>query len=137
MKIDGTCHCGAIVFEAELDPERVGICHCTDCQALSASAFRTIAMVRDEDFRLLKGTPQEYVKTGDSGNRRIQAFCGTCGSGIYATGVGDGPKLYNVRLGTVRQRRDLVPRFECWRKSALNWQPAVEGARLFDENPRF
>src|SRR5689334_18981220 len=39
MKIDGRCHCGEITFEAEVDPDALHICHCTDCQTLSGSAF--------------------------------------------------------------------------------------------------
>jgi hypothetical protein len=40
MKIDGRCRCGNITFEAEVDPATVVICHCTDCQTPSGSAFR-------------------------------------------------------------------------------------------------
>ncbi len=40
MQIDGACHCGNIAFEAEVDPETVRICHCTDCQTMSGSLFR-------------------------------------------------------------------------------------------------
>jgi hypothetical protein len=109
MKINGGCHCGEKAYEAELDLEKVGICHCSDCQALSASAFRTIAVVSGNAFRLTKGTPKEYVKVGQSGNRRIQAFCPNCGSGLYATDVGENPKAYNIRSGTVHQRHDLIP----------------------------
>ena len=69
MKINGECHCGEIAYEAELDLKKVGICHCSDCQALSASAFRTIAIVQGNTFRLTKGTPKKYVKIGASGNR--------------------------------------------------------------------
>ena len=43
MKIDGGCHCGYITYAAEIDPEKVGICHCTDCQTLSGTAFRVSA----------------------------------------------------------------------------------------------
>jgi hypothetical protein len=32
MKIDGRCHCGFITFKAEIEPEKVWLCHCTDCQ---------------------------------------------------------------------------------------------------------
>ncbi len=35
MNIEGGCHCGALRYEAQIDPEGVGICHCTDCQTLS------------------------------------------------------------------------------------------------------
>ena len=41
MQINGNCHCGAVSFTAEIDPSRVMICHCTDCQVMSGSAFRT------------------------------------------------------------------------------------------------
>jgi len=121
MKIDGGCHCGQVTYEAEIDPENVGICHCTDCQALSASAFRTIVMVPGADFKVLSGEPKVYVKVGDSGKARQQAFCGNCGSAIYATSVGDGPKVYNIRLGTARQRDRLVPKVQYWSRSALPW----------------
>ncbi len=58
MKIDGGCHCGGITYEAEIDPEMVGICHCSDCQALSASAFRTILPVPEDSFEILSGEPK-------------------------------------------------------------------------------
>ena len=136
MKINGECHCGAIAYEAELDPKKVGICHCSDCQALSASAFRTIAMVPGDSFAVTRGTPKEYIKSGDSGNRRIQAFCAECGSGLYATAADGKRDVYNIRLGTVEQRRELEPQFECWRKSALPWLPAIPLTRKFDGNPQ-
>jgi len=47
MRIDGRCHCGYITYEAEIDPEKVMICHCTDCQTLSGSAFRTVVLTRE------------------------------------------------------------------------------------------
>ncbi len=126
MKIDGGCHCGDITYEAEIDPEKVAICHCTDCQALSASAFRTILPVPDDNFKILSGEPKIYVKTGDSGAKRAQAFCAECGSAIYATSVGEGPKVYNIRLGTARQRAELTPKKQIWFRSALPWLPGLD-----------
>ena len=109
MKIDGGCHCGAIAYEAEIDPETVGICHCTDCQQLTGTAFRVTVFAPEENFRLTRGTPKVYVKTAESGNKRAQAFCAECGSHIYATSVGDdGPKSYGIRVGTARQRNELA-----------------------------
>lgn len=135
MKVDGTCHCGEIAFEAELDPDRVGICHCADCQTISASAFRTVAAVPGETFKILKGAPREYIKVGDSGNRRVQAFCPNCGSGLYATNADGERDLYNLRVGTLSQRDQLVPQMEYWRQSALPWVPALENTTKFDANP--
>ena len=84
MKIDGHCHCGEITFEAEVDPDAFNICHCTDCQTLSGTAFRVNIPAPTEHFVLLSGTPKTYVKTAESGNKRLHAFCGSCGTPIYA-----------------------------------------------------
>jgi hypothetical protein len=127
MKIDGGCHCGAIRYEAEIDPEKVGICNCQDCQQLSASAFRTIVLVESENFHILSGRPKVYVKTADSGNEREQTFCETCGSALYSTSVGEDPKIYSIRVGTARQRAEMTPRFQIWTRSALPWLKDIAG----------
>lgn len=121
MKIDGACHCGFITFEAEADPEKTAICHCTDCQTLSGSAFRTAIPVPAATFRLLSGEPATYVKTADSGAKRAQGFCPRCGTALYATSAEGKPAVYSVRVGTVRQRDRLVPRSQVWTRSRLPW----------------
>jgi hypothetical protein len=121
MKVDGQCHCGAIQFDAEIEPEKVVVCHCTDCQILSGTAFRTVVFTRTDALTFKKGEPKIYVKTAQSGNPRAQGFCGDCGSAIYATSVGDGPKVYGLRAGSLRQRETLVPQRQVWRSSALSW----------------
>ncbi len=121
MKIDGRCHCGHITYEAEIDPEKVMICNCTDCQTLSGTAFRTIALTREDTFRLLTGELKIYVKRGESGNERPQSFCPECGTPIYSTTVGDGPKVHSIRVGTARQRDQLVPKMQLWSRSSQRW----------------
>jgi len=121
MKINGGCYCGFITYEGEIDPEKVTICHCTDCQMLSGTAFRIVAPVPDVNFKMLSGQPTIYVKTGESGNKREQAFCPRCGSPIYATAPGNGPKAYNIRAGTIRQRDQLVPKSQIWSRSKQRW----------------
>jgi hypothetical protein len=120
MKVNGSCHCGRIAYEAELDPARVGVCHCTDCQTLSGSAFTVYAQVQRETFRLLRGEPKVYVKTAESGNRRAQAFCTECGSRLWAAAEKDTP-LYNLRVGTLRERAQLRPHIQLWCRSAMPW----------------
>lgn len=121
MKVDGGCHCGRITYEAEIDPAKVLICHCTDCQSLSGSAFRTVVRVPTNAFRLLSGKPKIYVKQADSGNRLAQAFCGECGSPIYGSHVGDHPPFYGIRVATMRQRDALSPKLQIWCRSAQPW----------------
>jgi hypothetical protein len=120
MQVDGRCHCGAISYEATLDPERLSVCHCTDCQTLGSSAFRLSVPVPAGDFRLLSGTPKIYIKTAESGNRRAQAFCADCGTPIYASAA-DQPKVFSLRVGSMRQRAALRPSRQIWCRSALPW----------------
>ena len=121
MKVDGACHCGFVSFAAEIDPERVRICHCTDCQTFSGSAFRLAVSVDEQDFTLLSGRPKTYVKTAESGNRREQVFCPRCGTHIYATSAGEGPRPLGLRVATLKQRNDLPPKRQFWFRSAQPW----------------
>lgn len=133
MKIDGACHCGAIAYEAEVDPEKTGICHCSDCQVLTGTAYRVTVPATEENYRITRGTPKIYIKTtADSGAHRAQAFCADCGSPLYATSVGDGPKVYGIRVGTARQRASLVPKREIWHRSALPWLPEIDGTVVIE-----
>ena len=120
MKIEGACHCGNITYVAEIDPDKVGICHCTDCQTLSGTAFRVNVAAAKDAFTLLTGQPKIYVKTAESGAKRAQAFCPECGTPIYAAAASD-PQVFNIRVGTVRQRAELKPRTQGWCRSAQDW----------------
>jgi hypothetical protein len=124
VKIEGKCHCGAIAYEAHVNAAKAGMCHCTDCQALSGAPFRASVPAKAEDFRLLRGELKIYVKTADSGNKRVQAFCGACGSPIYSAAA-ENPTLYNLRLGAVKQRAEIVPAQQIWCSSALEWAQDV------------
>ena len=120
MRLDGGCHCGFIKYEAEVEADSVSVCHCTDCQTLSGSAFRTAVFARKDGFRIVAGEPRIYVKTAESGNQRAQAFCPQCGTHIYAAAVSD-PQVFGIRTGTARQRADLRPKRQIWCRSSQPW----------------
>jgi hypothetical protein len=120
MKIDGRCHCGQITFEAEVDPKTVTVCHCTDCQRLTGSAFRANIVAPAATFVLRTGTPSSYVKTAESGVRRRHAFCGNCGTPVFACAL-ENPPSYSLRVGTITQRAAFSPYRQIWRRSSLNW----------------
>jgi len=126
MKVHGSCHCRGITYEAEVDPGRVAICHCSDCQALTGSAYRVSVPVQIADFTLLAGTPKIYVKMGDSGARRAQAFCPDCGSPLYTCAL-DNPVTYGLRTGCIAERDQLIPRRQKWCRSALVWTMHIDG----------
>ena len=59
MKIDGRCHCGCITYEAEIDPDKVMICHCTDCQTLSGSRISHGCVQPRRYLQTAFGRPQD------------------------------------------------------------------------------
>ena len=121
MKIDGQCHCGAVRYDAEIDPERVAICHCTDCQMLTGSAYRVTVPTARDKVRMTGAAPKLYVKTAESGRKRHQYFCPDCGSPVYVTGEDEAAGIWSLRWGTIRQRRELAPKRQIWCRSALPW----------------
>jgi hypothetical protein len=119
MHINGACHCGAVSFTAEVDPSRVVVCHCTDCQVLSGSAFRVVAAAPFDRFSI-SGPMKRYVKVAASGSRRAQVFCPECGTPLYAAAP-ENPEWVSIRLGCVEQRAQLEPAVQIWRHSELPW----------------
>lgn len=127
MKIDGQCHCGHVRFEAEIDPERVSLCHCTDCQRLTGSPYRVTVLTARANIRLTANPPKAYVKTGDSGRKRLQYFCPECGSPLLSGADGGDGEDWGIRWGSIRQRRELAPKRQIWCRSAVPWLDRVEG----------
>jgi hypothetical protein len=124
MNVQGSCHCGAIRFRGLVDPASVAICHCTDCQKLTGTAYRVSVPARRTDFELQQGEPAVYIKVGDSGAKRAQAFCGTCGSPLYTYTYSEGdqqPQTYGLRVGSLDERLLLAPQKQKWCDSALPW----------------
>ena len=120
MKVTGKCHCGKIEFNALIDPEQVMICHCTDCQMMASSPYRVSVKMDVKDFQFIKGSPKVYIKTADSGTRRVQAFCGDCATPLYSEPVEKAEKRA-LRIGSLNERAKLIPKKQIWCRSALDW----------------
>jgi hypothetical protein len=134
MKVDGRCHCGQIRYEAEINADQVNICHCTDCQTLSGTAYRVGVPTPAASFVLLSGTPKVYVKTADSGNKRAQAFCANCGTPIYAAEA-QSPQTYVLRVGTLTQRAALPAKRQIWFHSAQPWATDIHSLQSSTHGP--
>jgi hypothetical protein len=83
----GSCHCGAIRFEAELDlDEGSNRCNCSYC----AKARAWFAFAKGPNrFRLLDGAgvaEYRWTPPGDSEPHLTFAFCRTCGVLAFARG---------------------------------------------------
>ena len=89
----GSCHCGAVRFEAEIDlAQPTYRCNCSIC---SRNRFWA-AVVTPGAFRLLEGKSavQQYLFNS---MRNEHYFCKTCG--VRAYGLGNQGEMVGVNIG--------------------------------------
>jgi hypothetical protein len=71
---EGSCHCGSVRFEVDMDLDHVRVCDCSLCRKRGALNHR----VEDSDIRLL--TPLEAMTLYQWHTRTAKDyFCPTCG----------------------------------------------------------
>ena len=96
----GSCHCGALKFEADLDlTQSTYRCNCSIC---SRTRFWP-AVAKEGGFRILSGEDQLTKYTFNS-HKNHHYFCKHCG--VRAFGVGnDTPmgKIFGVNVGCLAQ----------------------------------
>jgi hypothetical protein len=92
----GSCHCGAVRFEAELDLERPTYrCNCSICRR---TRFWP-AVAREDGFRVLSGE-QDLTQYLFNTRKNQHYFCRHCGVRPFGIGI-DAPigKMFSVNLG--------------------------------------
>ena len=87
-KYSGGCLCGAIRYEVTGEPVRVAHCHCDDCRRATGASFATNVFFKEDDIKILQGTPKQFRHAADSGNTMTKEFCGDCGSQLFGIGSG-------------------------------------------------
>ena len=95
----GSCHCGAVRYEADIDLEEgTGRCNCSVC----AKRRFWGTTLRPEQFRLLDGEDAlgDYQFNSNSVHHR---FCRTCGTPTFGHGFIEevGGAFYSISLATL------------------------------------
>ena len=92
----GSCHCGAVRYEVELDLDAVqpAACNCSMCRR----AGTLLTFVPESSFRLLAG--EDATRDYQFNKRHIHhLFCTTCGLKPYAWGPAkDGGRTIAVNV---------------------------------------
>jgi len=100
----GSCHCGTVRYEADLDLGEGSIkCNCSICTKVR----NWIAVVKPEDFRLLEG--ENELGDYQFGRKVIHhVFCRHCG--VHPFGWSDSPdfggKVYAVKVNCLDNATD-------------------------------
>ena len=125
--IHGACLCGKLTFDVH-EPEVMGGCHCTRCTRWTGTGGATVVVVAAKNFKVTKG--QDVMKIYREEGFANRAFCGHCGSGIYA----EGGEKYYVGAGVLRDVK-LKPAFHIQVAYKAPWDEIGGSAPQFPEYP--
>lgn len=133
-KFAGGCQCGKIRYEIVGTPKPLVVCHCTDCQRQSGSAFGMTLPVEEADFRITQGELKTYASTSAAGRGKLGAFCPDCGTRIYHK-----PEwrkgTVSIKPGTLDDTRWLKPEMHLWTSSKQGWVSIPEDVKTFEKQP--
>ncbi|MEF2551171.1 GFA family protein [Aurantimonas sp. A2-1-M11] len=115
LPLTGGCQCGAVRYEIRAAPQVFYLCHCTECQRQTSSAFGESLRV-DPATLAITGEMATTRRVSDGGAVRLGDFCADCGVRIRHRSEGD-PARVNIKAGTLDDTRCLVPAGHIWTDS--------------------
>jgi hypothetical protein len=133
--ITGRCLCGGVTYSVDAEPVWQGVCHCSNCQRQTASAFSTIVGVLSKALTV-QGSTIATFKTASEGYQSTteRRFCFTCGSPIFST-IESMPGLTFLKAGTIDDISWFEPTAEIWTRSSQPRAPHFERAARHERIP--
>lgn len=130
----GSCGCGAIHYSVTSEPLISYLCHCTECQRRTSSAFGLNMQVPSENLVIEQGEPASRARTADSGNQLSLNFCGDCGTPLFSV-PGARPGIRVIYAGTLDDPSWVPVKLHIWTDSALPWSIYEDGIERVSGQP--
>ncbi len=78
-----TASAATVTYRVDADPFLQGVCHCTDCQRQTGTAYSVVVGVPRAAFTMEGDSLSSFATTGeDHGTPSERYFCSNCGSPI-------------------------------------------------------
>jgi hypothetical protein len=126
--ITGHCLCGSVTYSCGAGPVLTAVCHCTDCQRQTGTAFSVVVGVPAGELSVQGDTLGSFTTSGDD-HETERRFCTGCGSPIVSV-IEAMPDLVFLKAGTLDDTSWLEPTLEVFCRSAQSWSPELAGARF-------
>jgi len=94
----GSCLCGKVTYQINVEPDRVSHCHCNMCQKQHGAAFATYASFDEKHLEYLTG--EEDLVCYNSSGSVTRKFCKLCGSSIEWKGNTSDPGRVAIAIST-------------------------------------
>lgn len=131
---EGGCVCGSVRYRLLEDPLELHVCHCTDCQRLSGTAFVMTMSIQRRSLELLQGEPTSISFQTSEEIRRCDRRCAECGSRIWSE-PRRYPEILGLRPGTLDDKSWFEPIAHIWTRSAQPWVVIPETVLRYDKAP--
>ena len=132
-KISGQCQCGAVRFAVTGKPVTAFVCHCTECQRQSGSAFGMAAWLEQAELHLERGQLKEWIRQTSSGKQMACQFCADCGSRLFHQVLGS--SFLSVKPGSLDEPSQFSPVAHIWVASKQDWVEIPPHCVQFEGNP--
>ena len=129
----GGCLCGIIRYRVADEPLTLYVCHCTDCQRRTGSAYALSMVVLKSALELLQGDPRAYAVTSGGVQRRGK-FCAECSTRLWGEPL-KFPQVVVVQPGTLDDTTWLHPIGHIWTRSAQPWVSIPKDTVNFEGQP--
>jgi len=128
--IKGSCCCGAIEFELSEKPSMMGMCHCTRCRKVGASA---LVFVKSESYQIIRGRDKISTFKAQAPYKYDRCFCSVCGSALGELFSTD--KSFPITANCIDEDIDLENKFHEFVSEKPCWLKIGDSAKQFDEHP--
>src|SRR5262245_11641215 len=115
--MSGHCLCGGVTYTVDAAPVVQAVCHCTNCQRQTGTAYSVVVGVPRASLTIEGETLSSFRTEGEAhGTTTERHFCSGCGAPIVSL-VEAIPELAFVKAGTLDDMSWFEPSIEVWCRS--------------------
>ncbi|WP_273505486.1 GFA family protein [Fulvimarina manganoxydans] len=133
LPLTGGCQCGQIRYQISAVPMLYYLCHCTECQRQTASAFGESLRCESETVSIT-GDLATISWSAASGTKRHGDYCPSCGVRILHRSDAR-PGNVNVKAGTLDDASWLKPAGHSWTRSKRSFVAIPADDLAYAEGP--
>lgn len=132
LPLTGGCQCGQVRYRINAAPYVFYLCHCTECQRHTSSAFGESLRIKGSDLEVA-GELKTCRRMSESGKTREGHFCPDCGVRIvHGT---QGSDMVNIKAGTLDDATWLVPAGHIWTRSKQRFVEIGDDELQYEQQP--
>ncbi len=131
--VKGGCQCGKVRYALRNPPSVFYICHCTECQKQSSSAFGQSMRIAADDLEIM-GVTARYSRQSCSGHVLNCDYCPACGSRLFHRRDTYGAEI-NIKAGSLDDTSWFKPAGHIWTGSKQKWVTLPAGELTYEGQP--